>query len=159
MKGEPMIEFGCDSDMFTLSASMMLPRPRAEAFAFFADPGNLETLTPPWLRFHILTPQPIIMRFGALIDYRLRIHGLPVHWQSEITAWQPPLRFVDEQRHGPYRAWIHEHTFEEGDGGTEVRDRVRYNVLGGRLVNRLLVRRDLRAIFNFRQKRLREILG
>ena len=155
---EPMIEFGCDGEIFTLAACMTLPRPRTEVFTFFADPGNLETLTPPWLRFHILTPQPVIMRVGALIDYRLRVHGLPVRWQSEITAWEPPVRFVDEQRRGPYRVWIHEHTFEEGDGGTEVWDRVRYIVLGGRLVNRLLVRRDLRAIFSFRQKRLREIL-
>lgn len=154
-----MIEFGCDGDVFTLAAHMTLPRTRTEVFTFFADPGNLETLTPPWLRFHILTPQPIIMRIGARIDYRLRVHGLPVRWQSEITAWEPPVRFMDEQRRGPYRVWIHEHTFEEGDGGTEVWDRVRYNVLGGRLVNSLLVRRDLHAIFRYRQERLREILG
>lgn len=154
-----MIEFGCDSDLFTLAARISLPRPRTEVFAFFADPGNLETLTPPWLKFHILTPSPIIMRAGALIDYRLRVHGLGVRWQSEITAWQPPVRFVDEQRRGPYRVWIHEHTFEEEDRGTSVWDRVRYRVPGGRLINRLFVRRDLHAIFSFRQKRLREIFG
>src|SRR3954468_23005074 len=117
-----MIEFGRDGDALTLCARILLPRPVTEVFMFFAEPGNLETLTPPWLRFHILTPQPILMRAGARIDYRLRVHGLPVRWQSEITAWEPPVRFVDEQRRGPYRVWVHEHTFEEGDGGTEVRD-------------------------------------
>src|SRR4051794_29426204 len=159
MEIEPTIEFGCDGDGYVLAARISLPRSRMEVFEFFADPRNLETLTPPWLRFQIITPPPIIMQAGALIDYRLRVHGLPVRWQSEITAWEPPVRFVDEQRRGPYRIWIHEHTFQESDGGTEVRDRVRYNVPGGRLVNRLLVRRDLHAIFRFRQNRLREILG
>src|SRR5947209_7790818 len=120
MEAEALIKFGRDGDVFTLAARILLPQPATEVFTFFADPGNLKTLTPPWLRFHILTRQPIIMRVGALIYYRLRIHGLPVRWQSEITAWEPPVRFVDEQRRGPYRVWIHEHTFEVGNGGTEV---------------------------------------
>ena len=154
-----MIEFGCDGDVFTLAAHIALPRPRTEVFKFFADPVNLETLTPPWLRFHILTPQPIIMEVGARINYRLRLRGLPVRWQSEITAWDPPVRFVDEQRRGPYRVWIHEHTFEEGDGSTSVGDCVRYNVWGGCLVNSLLIRRGLNAIFDYRQERLQEIFG
>src|SRR5579871_5848818 len=86
-----------------------LPRPLEEVFPFFADAGNLPILTPPWLHFHILTTRPIEMRRGALIDYRLRIHGLPIRWQSEIVEWDPPHRFVDEQRRGPYRLWHHEH--------------------------------------------------
>jgi ligand-binding SRPBCC domain-containing protein len=107
-------------------------RPVSEVFSFCADAGNLDVITPPWLRFQILTPRPMAMRVGAQIDYRLRLRGLPLRWQSEITVWQPPHRFVDEQRRGPYRAWRHEHTFTAQDGGTLVGDRVRYAVLGGR---------------------------
>lgn len=138
---------------------LWLSRPRVEVFPFFADVHNLEAITPPWLRFQILTPGPITMRPGALIDYRLRVHGLPLHWQTEIAVWEPPVRFVDRQRRGPYRIWEHEHTFEERNGGTLCRDRVRYAVPGGALVHRLFVRRDVEAIFAFRQRRLSELLG
>ena len=144
---------------FKLEAELWLPRRRDAVFLFFADAFNLETLTPPWLKFEVLTPRPIEMRAGLRIDYRLRLRGLPLRWQSEITAWEPPRRFVDEQRRGPYRAWIHEHLFEERDGGTLARDGVRYKVIGGRLVNALLVRRDVERIFSFRQEKLRELLG
>jgi ligand-binding SRPBCC domain-containing protein len=145
--------------LFTLETELWLPRPRDEVFRFFADAFNLEALTPPWLKFEVLTPRPIEMRAGLRIDYRLRLRGLPLRWQSEITAWEPPVRFVDEQRRGPYRAWIHQHTFEERDGGTLARDMVRYDVIGGRLVNRFFVRRDVRKIFEFRQERLREVFA
>lgn len=138
---------------------LWLPRPRAEVFEFFSNAGNLETLTPPWLRFSILTPQPIPMRKGALIDYKLRIHGIPVRWQTEITAWDPPARFVDEQRRGPYRVWIHEHTFEERDGGTLARDRVEYAAPGGWLVERLFVRGDVERIFRFRQETMAKLFA
>jgi hypothetical protein len=144
------------SRIFTLEVEQWLPRPLAEIFAFFADAGNLDALTPAWLRFEILTPRPIEMRVGARIDYRLRLRGLPVRWQSEITVWQPPNRFVDEQRRGPYRVWHHEHTFTEQDGGTLVGDRVRYAVFGGAVIERLFVRRDLATIFAFRQAKLAE---
>jgi ligand-binding SRPBCC domain-containing protein len=136
-----------------------LARPVDEVFAFFADAQNLQTLTPPWLRFKILTPGSIEMARGTRIDYRLRLHGLPLSWTSEITAWDPPRRFVDEQVRGPYRIWVHEHTFEERRGGTVVRDDVRYAVPGGALIDRLFVRPDLRKIFRYRHWRLREILG
>ena len=139
---------------FTLCAEQWVPRPVSEVFSFFADAGNLDALTPPWLRFEILTPRPIEMRVGALIDYRIRLHGLSLRWQSEITAWQPPHRFVDEQRRGPYRVWIHEHSFTQQDGGTLVGDHVRYAVLGGALVERLFVRRDVARIFAYRQQKL-----
>jgi ligand-binding SRPBCC domain-containing protein len=145
--------------LFKLEAELWLPRPRDEVFRFFADAFNLEALTPPWLKFEVLTPRPIEMRVGLRIDYRLRLRGLPLRWQSEITAWEPPVRFVDEQRRGPYRAWIHEHTFEEEDGGTLARDVVRYDVIGGRLVNRFFVRRDVEKIFGFRQEKLLEIFA
>jgi ligand-binding SRPBCC domain-containing protein len=130
-----------------------------EVFGFFADARNLEALTPGWLHFRILTPDPIVMRVGTRIDYRLRLHGLPLAWQSEITAWDPPHRFVDEQRRGPYRRWVHEHVFEAAGRLTRVRDRVVYAVAGGRLVARLLVAPDLRRIFAYRAARLEERFG
>ncbi len=142
-----------------LRTRVRLPRPRPEVFAFFADAGNLEAITPPWLHFHIVTPQPIAMRQGALIDYHLRLRGLPITWETEITAWDPPRRFVDEQLRGPYRLWIHEHTFEEDGDGTIVNDYVRYAIpfgFLGRLANRVMVARDLRVIFGYREARLRE---
>lgn len=148
-----------DADVFTLTSEQWLPRPLSEVFSFFADAGNLDTLTPDWLRFEILTPCPIEMKVGARIDYRLRLRGLPVRWQSEITAWQPLYRFVDEQRRGPYRAWHHEHTFTERDGGTLVKDRVRYAVPGGWLADQLFVRPDLRRIFACRADVLEAMFG
>ena len=150
------IRFNRTDRVFTLTAEIWLPRSRPDVFSFFADAGNLEALTPPWLRFEILTPPPIQMAVGALIDYRLRVHGWPVRWQTQITAWEPPVRFVDEQLRGPYRLWCHEHTFAEADGGTLVRDVVRYRMLGGALVNAWFVRPDLTKIFAYRQKKLAE---
>ncbi len=141
------------------TAELWLPAPPPELFSFFADARNLEQITPGWLKFSILTPTPIVMRPGALIDYRLRLHGFPVRWRTEITAWDPPDRFVDEQRRGPYRLWIHEHRFVERDGGTLATDLVKYAVPGGRLVERLFVRRDIEAIFQFRREKLRAIFG
>lgn len=137
-----------------LTASIALPRPIGEVFEFFADAGNLNLLTPNWLRFRILTPLPVTMRQGLRLDYRLRLHGIPITWQSEITVWEPPHRFVDEQRKGPYRYWIHEHHFAPLEGGTEVFDAVEYAVPGGRFLHDWLVAPDLRAIFRFRQKTL-----
>ncbi len=159
MTREPTIQFGGEGGLFTLTTEQWLPRPLTEIFSFFADAGNLDLLTPRWLRFEILTPRPIEMRVGARIEYRLRLRGLPLRWQSEITAWQPLYRFVDEQRRGPYRAWIHEHIFQERDGGTLVRDRVQYAVCGGELVERLFVRRDLEKIFAYRHRRLGELFA
>lgn len=133
-----------------------------QAFAFFADAQNLEAITPPWLSFRIITPGPIEMRPGAEISYRLRLHGVPVRWLTEITAWEPGRRFVDEQRRGPYRLWHHTHTFEAVPGGTLIGDRVRYRlplgVLGG-VAHLLVVRRDLLRIFDFRQQAVAQRLG
>ena len=145
-----MITFGKDAGAFTLTAEQWLPRPLSAIFSFFADAGNLDALTPPWLRFEILVPRPIAMRVGTVIDYRLRLRGLPVRWQTEITAWQPPHRFVNEQRRGPYRVWHHEHTFVERDGGS---------LVGGALVERLFVRRDITTIFTYRQQKLAALFG
>lgn len=135
---------------FTLNYEVRLPKPINEVFAFFANAHNLQMLTPPKLRFHVATLEPITIKQGTLIDYRLRIRGIPMRWRSEITAWDPPHRFVDEQRIGPYRSWFHEHTFIEDNGGVIVRDFVRYEVCGGRIINKLFVRRDLEEIFAYR---------
>jgi len=138
-----------------LERELWLPRPVGDVFSFFADAHNLEIITPPWLGFKVITPGAITMARRAVIDYKLRLHGVPVRWQSEITAWEPPQRFVDEQRRGPYRMWVHEHRFETRDGGTTARDRVEYAVLGGGLVNKLFVVRDLKKIFDYRAEALR----
>ena len=138
---------------------LWLPVPREKVFPFFADAFNLEAITPPWLNFNVLTPRPIPMREGTLIDYRLRVRGLPLRWRTRISAWQPPHRFVDEQLRGPYRQWIHTHTFEVRDGGTLCRDIVQYAVLFDYIMHPLFVRRDVEKIFAFRQAALRARFG
>ena len=141
------------------AASQWVPTPLDEAFAFFADAWNLELITPPFLRFRIVTPAPIPMRVGTLIDYRLRLRGIPIRWRTEITAWDPPRGFTDVQLSGPYRKWVHHHDFVEENGGTRVDDTVIYAVPGGALVDRLIVRPDLERIFGYRRKAIREMLG
>ena len=145
--------------MYEIEAEITLPQPLEDVFPFFSEARNLERLTPAWLKFEVLTPDPIEMAAGTLVEYRLRLRGVPIMWRSEITAWEPPYRFVDEQRRGPYRAWIHEHTFEERNGHTIARDHVLYDHLGGRLVNRLLVGPDVAKIFAFRRQKMEEIFG
>jgi len=138
--------------LFHFETRTRIARPRAEVFPFFSEARNLERITPPWLRFEVLTSDPIEMKPGTLIDYRLRIRGIPVRWRSEITAWEPPFRFVDEQRKGPYRLWHHEHRFEEEGEDTVMEDRVTYAVWGGALFDRLFVRRDVQRIFAYREE-------
>jgi ligand-binding SRPBCC domain-containing protein len=137
-------------------SELWLPKSSADVFPFFADATNLETLTPRWLHFKIITPAPIAMHEGTLIDYRLRVHGIQVRWRTRISVWQPPYRFVDEQIHGPYRQWIHEHTFEPRDGGTLTRDLVTYAVPCDVLIHDWLVRPDIEKIFAFRSDTLRK---
>jgi len=134
---------------------LWLPLPPKELFPFFADAANLDAITPPWLHFQIVTPRPIVMQEGTLIDYRLRVHGLPLRWRSRISAWQPPHRFVDEQLRGPYQLWVHEHTFEGYGRGTMARDQVRYAVPFDFLLHRWFVRPDIERIFQFRFEALR----
>jgi len=143
---------------FLLVSRVKVPRQREEVFDIFANAYNLEDLTPPTLRFEILTPDPIVMRTGLILDYRLRLRGIPFRWQSEIVVWEPPQRFVDEQRSGPFLWWIHEHSFQDDGGHTLMTDRVRYGVPGGAVVNTLIVVRDLKAIFDYRAKRLETLL-
>lgn len=146
---------------YILKRELTLDLPRREVFDFFADAGNLERITPPELNFHIVTPQPIDVRKGALIDYRLRVRGLPVTWRTEISVWEPPFRFVDQQLKGPYKQWIHTHTFTEMDPKrTLIEDEVRYRLpmepLGD--IAHFMVRRELEYIFDYRQKAVAEML-
>jgi GrpB-like predicted nucleotidyltransferase (UPF0157 family)/ligand-binding SRPBCC domain-containing protein len=139
------------------ATEIWLPRSRDEVFQFFSDAANLEALTPPWLHFQILTPS-IVVRPGALIDYRLRLYGIPLRWQSEISRWEPPELFVDEQRRGPYRSWVHTHSFIEERGGTRVVDRVDFEVPFQWLTG-WLVRRNVRRIFAYRTAALLNRFG
>ena len=126
-----------------------------KVFEFFSDARNLELITPTWLKFEITSPTPIEMKVGTLIDYRLKVRGFPLKWRTLISAWEPPHRFVDEQIKGPYRQWIHEHTFESKDGGTRVIDHVRYKAPFHFISDPLLVRRDVEKIFSFRTECLK----
>jgi ligand-binding SRPBCC domain-containing protein len=145
-----------------LEREQYLDQPLPTVFHFFAEAYNLERITPPWLSFQVLTAGPIEMRAGALIDYRLRVHGVPLRWTSRIEDWEPGRRFVDRQVRGPYGLWRHRHMFSEADGGTVVRDEVDYAMpLGalGDLAHRLVVRRDLERIFAYRHAAVARLLG
>ena len=142
-----------------LKRAIWLPRLVAEIFPFFADPANLGLLTPSRLSFCIISPLPIKMRLGLLIDYRIAMLGLSFRWQSEIMQWNPPHSFIDEQRRGPYRFWRHEHRFLERDNGTEILDTVHYAVRFDSLVHRAFVRPELEHIFDFREQKVRELFG
>lgn len=154
---QPNIRVTRGPNGFRLEAEQFLPQPLETVFEFFSDAYQLETLTPPWLHFAVLTPAPIPMKAGTLIDYRLRLHGLPMRWQSRIDVWEPPFRFVDLQTRGPYRRWHHEHRFEAMEGGTLCRDIVDYAVPGGALIDRWFVRSDVLKIFAFRWNKLQEL--
>jgi ligand-binding SRPBCC domain-containing protein len=141
----------------TLKTSMRLPLGREEVFAFFAEAANLERITPPELGFEILTPQPLHLVEGALIDYRLRLFGVPLDWQTQIVCWDPPCMFVDAQLRGPYKRWIHTHYFHEEAGGTIIEDAVEYCLPYwplGEIVYPL-VRLQLHRIFRYRQQAIR----
>lgn len=146
-----------------LERQQRIELPISEAFDFYGDARNLERITPPWLGFEVTTPGPIEMGVGTLIEYRLRLHRVPVRWRTRIEIWEPPRRFVDVQVKGPYSLWEHTHEFEEdGAGATMIRDRVRYSIpfgLLGEIADRALVRRDLRQIFDYRREAVARELG
>ncbi len=145
-----------------LEREQIVRRPVEEVFAFFAHARNLQAITPEWLRFEVLTPEPVAMAAGTLIDYRLRLHGVPLRWTSLIEEWEPGRRFVDRQLRGPYRLWHHTHEFLPHADGTIVSDRVRYQApLGpiGTLAERLFIRRDLARVFDHRHDAVTRLLA
>ena len=145
-----------------LERSQRIERPPGELFAFFADARNLEAITPDWLRFRIVTPGPIQMGPAAVIEYRLRLHGVPIRWLTRIEEWVPGRRFVDVQLRGPYRLWHHTHSFDPDGGGTIVRDEVRYALpFGplGELARRAFIERDLARIFDHRLASVSKVMG
>ena len=150
------LEIKKEGTSYSFRARSTLNYPRDEVFAFFSKPENLQKLTPDHLHFSILTPLPVDMKVGAMLDYRIKLYGIPFSWRSEITVWEPPFRFVDEQVKGPYVYWIHEHAFFEDGDKTIVQDHVRYWPRGGALLNLLFVEKDVKKIFSFREEKLSE---
>jgi ligand-binding SRPBCC domain-containing protein len=145
-----------------LEREQLVRRPVSEVFEFFSRASNLELITPPWLRFRLVTVEPRQPRAGTLIEYRLRLHGVPLSWVSRIEEWLPDRAFVDNQLCGPYRLWRHRHEFFDAPGGTRVVDRVEYALpFGplGELAGRALVRRDLTRVFDYRQAAVGRLLG
>lgn len=140
----------------------LVPRRLDEVFAFFSRPENLQSITPDWLNFNVLSAGPQPLQKGTRIHYRLRVHGVPVRWTSEIVAWEPPHKFTDLQVRGPYKLWRHTHVFAAEGNSTRISDEVLYELpfgpLGG-LVHWLMVRRDVEKIFAFRKARIRELFG
>jgi ligand-binding SRPBCC domain-containing protein len=148
-----------DARVHVLEREQWLPHPLERVFAFFADAANLEAITPPWLRFRIVTPLPIAMRRDARIEYRIALAGVPLRWRTRIAAWEPGVRFVDVQERGPYALWEHAHDFRRCGDGVLMRDTVRYALPFGALgavAHALAVRAALAAIFDYRYARIRE---
>ena len=148
--------------VFQLHRQQWVPHPRPAVFDFFSRAENLEQITPPWMRFRILTPAPIDMKQGATISYSLRVRGIPLGWLTEIESWNPPFEFIDVQAKGPYKLWRHSHRFSEMDGGTSIIDMVTYSLSFGpfgRLIHRLQVARDLSEIFDYRARRVHALFS
>ena len=147
---------------YTLNFQQQVSRPLLDVFDFFSRAENLEELTPPWLNFRIISVKPQPVQQGTLINYKLRVHGIPLRWTSEIVEWEPPHRFVDLQLRGPYKLWRHEHRFEPRAGGTLISDTVTLALpLGflGQLAYKIKVHSDVQEIFAFREKKIRALFG
>ena len=145
--------------VYRLERRQRIDAPLEAVFPFFAEAGNLELLTPKWLGFRFVTPLPIPMRDDARIEYRIRLAGVPVRWQTRILRWDPPNGFVDRQERGPYRLWEHVHRFDRDGDAVVMTDRVRYSLpFGpvGRFAHALAVRRALGRIFDYRRARIDE---
>jgi ligand-binding SRPBCC domain-containing protein len=146
--------------VYQLECETLIETSLPETFAFFQDPNNLSKITPPWMGFEVISKDRVEMRKGAEIEYRIRWMGLPLHWKTLISEYEPPFLFVDKQLNGPYALWRHRHTFAASPAGTIVGDHLDYALpLGvfGRVAHGLLVGRQLREIFAYRQKQLSRI--
>ncbi len=147
---------------YVLERTQRVPGTLDEVFPFFEDPRNLAEITPGWLRFHVVSSTDDRVREGTRIRYRIRWLGLPMPWESMISRYEPPHAFADEMLRGPYKRWLHVHTFRQVGHEVELSDRVEYDLPGGllgALAHRLIVRRQLEAIFDYRERRVRELLG
>lgn len=142
-----------------LTREILVRADMRKVFEFFSNAQNLELITPKELNFKILSPIPIEMKNGTLIDYRIRLFGISFNWKTLISAWEPERRFVDEQLKGPYSKWIHTHSFETKEDGIMIKDEVRYRLpffpLGELMF--LAVRHQLNRIFDYRTTRIKEI--
>ena len=139
---------------FEINIKQHINKPLDVVFEFFSKPENLEMITPKSLSFNMLTPTPVKMEKGSLIDYTIRLFGIPIHWRTLISDYEPPFRFVDQQIKGPYTFWHHTHLFQKVDGGVEIIDKVKYSLpMGwlGTLVHSIWVRKDLEKIFEHRK--------
>ena len=148
------------SGLRILSRETKVNRPVEEVFEFFSKAENLNIITPPELNFNITTPLPVKMKKGALIDYKIKLHGVPFKWKTEITEWNPPYRFVDTQIKGPYKIWIHEHIFTTAEDSTIITDIVSYLPSGWILepiIHKLIVKKKLEDIFDYRQSKIKSI--
>jgi ligand-binding SRPBCC domain-containing protein len=148
--------------MHILIKETIIKKPLEEVFDFFSKAENLNLLTPPEMQFKIITPSPITIHQGKLIDYKIKVNGIPFKWQTEITVWQPPFRFVDKQKKGPYNTWIHEHLFEARGSSTYMRDTVQFKSPGWILepiINKLFIEKKVRGIFEYREKVLLQLFG
>jgi ligand-binding SRPBCC domain-containing protein len=151
-----------DERGYLIRTRQFLPCPQAEIFAFFENPANLARITPPWLRFRVLNPEAPAMASGLRIDYTIFWLGIPLGWTTLISGYDPPHFFEDTQARGPYARWVHQHRFREADGGTWIEDEISYRLpFGplGKLVNWLMVGRQLRAIFEFRGRAIQALLA
>ena len=161
-RDEPVRIAPLGSGVYRLTTKLWLPRPRAEVFAFFGAAENLQRITPPFLGFEIFTDPPIAMGVGTLIDYRIKLNGLPMRWRTQITRWEPDDSFEDTQLRGPYRQWVHTHTFVDCHGGTLCTDQVDYapplRPIAG-LINRIAVQGKVQKIFEYRQQKVRELFA
>ena len=152
------MKFWKDQTGYRFRTEVVFDSPIEEVFEFFSSAENLETLTPPWLNFKILTKLPLRVSAGSLLDYKISLHRIPIKWRTEISVWQPPVRFVDQQLRGPFKLWRHEHTFQDLEQGrTRMLDEVTYIPRGGSLIHRFFVKPDLERIFLYRQEKLSEI--
>ncbi|MBR58017.1 MAG: CDP-paratose 2-epimerase [Myxococcales bacterium] len=152
-----MTHIRLDDGSYQLETSCWVPHSIETVFDFFSDAFNLQALTPDYLNFQILTPAPIEMAVGQIIEYKIRLRGFPMRWRTEITKWDPPHGFQDSQIKGPYSLWLHDHMFREENGGTRCSDRVTYRVPGGMIVQKLLVGRDVERIFAYRDTQMKHI--
>jgi ligand-binding SRPBCC domain-containing protein len=139
-----------------------IPQPINEAFAFFKEATNLEKITPDEMNFKVLKQSTENIEEGTVLNYSLSVHKIPMRWKSKITHWNPDSKFSDVQLNGPYDYWVHQHEFEEKDGGTLIKDHVRYKVpvgLAGDLIANRFIRNDLEKIFTYRQKKINEMFN